>query len=97
MGRPVSVTVTATAAPTPAAARRIFLRRRTPRTAELEGIVARYRWVNAGLRERMAELTDQRDELIAALEDATDDTARTLGHLHPAVTSVRAILASVPR
>lgn len=88
-------------APYPRAVRRTAvlarLRRQPSRVALLEARLARAAFVNAGLRGRLAELIEDRDELVDALIDATDDTARQLGHHHPAVTTVRAILASVER
>lgn len=76
----------------PAATRRRILDRVPTRTRVrvrlLEAKLDRYRWVNAGLRERLAEL----EEYLDAVGRVTDATARTLGHAHPAVVSVRAIL-----
>jgi hypothetical protein len=72
-------------------------RRRPTRADLLEARLERQRFVNAGLRGRLAELTEVRDELADAIAEATDTTARELGHNHPAVTRIRAILASVPQ
>ena len=75
--------VTYRPAPTERAPRRLMLIRRTSRTAQLEGILARYRWANAGLRERLAELVDQREDLLDALAVIIDEEARVLGHAQP--------------
>lgn len=66
----------------------LALIRRPSRVNRLEGLLDRHRWANAGLRERLAKL----DEALAAVERVTDATARQLGHAHPTVTAVRAIL-----
>lgn len=41
------------------------------------------------------EEADQLEDALERIRTATDETARELGHLHPAVTRVRAILDEV--
>lgn len=71
----------------------LALVRRPSRVAQLERLVARYRWANAGLRERLAELTAERTVLTRLI----DEQARTLGHAHPLIVGARAILEEDPR
>lgn len=54
--------------------------RRPARTARLEARLDRYRWANAGLRDRLAELTAERERVRRILDDElanlADDGAR---------------------
>lgn len=78
---------------------------RPSRVAQLERLLDRHRWANAGLRDRLAELLDERDHAAAsrdayldALEtiaNVIDEQARTLGHAHPVITGVRAAIHKV--
>lgn len=60
----------------------------------LEAKLDRERFVNTGLRARLAELVDQREDLVECVAQAIDDEARVLGHAHPVIVRVRAILAT---
>jgi hypothetical protein len=71
--------------------------RRPSRVAQLERLLDRHRWANAGLRDRLRELEDDRADLLGALADVIDEQARTLGHAHPVVVRVRAILEEARR
>lgn len=65
------------------------LLRRPSRVTQLEGLLNRYRWANAGLRERLARL----DHTITAVDAIADQTAAELGHRHPVVLALRAVIA----
>jgi len=81
---------------TPAAARRRLLERVPSRLRVrlrlAEAKLERYRWANAGLRERLAELDVEREQLLDAIAVIIDEEARTIGHAHPVIVRVRAQL-----
>lgn len=70
----------------------LALVRRPSRTAQLEGLLNRHRWANAGLRERLAELTRQHEQTLDAIAVIVDEEARVIGHAHPVIVRVRAQL-----
>lgn len=70
---------------------------RPSRVTQLERLLDRHRWANAGLRDRLAELEGEHTATLAAIATVIDDTARQLGHMHPVVTGVRAIIEEARR
>jgi len=70
---------------------------RPSRAAQLEALLDRHRWANAGLRDRLRELEDEHAATLASIGAVIDDTARTLGHAHPVVVRVRGILEEARR
>jgi hypothetical protein len=70
----------------------LALVRRPSRVAQLERLVARYRWANAGLRERLREAEVRHDQTLDELTALVDEQASIIGHAHPAVTGARAII-----
>lgn len=71
----------------------LALVRRPSRTTQRERLLDRYRWANAGLRERLRVEVTAHDATLDTLEALTDDQARILGHAHPLIVGVRSTIA----
>ena len=70
----------------------LALVRRPSRVAQLERVLDRYRWANAGLRERLRVAEVRHDQTLDELTALVDEQARTIGHAHPAIVGARAII-----
>ena len=66
---------------------------RPARTRQRDQLLARYRWANAGLRERLREEVTGHDATLDSVQAQADEWARTLGHAHPLVVGLRSTVA----
>lgn len=72
---------------------RVRRRLRPARTTRHDALVARYRWANDGLRERLRVEFTTHDATLDSVQAQADEWARTLGHAHPLIVGLRSTVA----